>query len=67
LAGFVIVGSKPNGDAYRPDEVEVLGYAVREVGLSLRALRMELLERENSELRAREEVMMRALQKESVR
>jgi hypothetical protein len=63
LAGFVIVGSKPNGDAYRPDEVEALGHAVREVGLSLRALRMEQLERENSELRAREVVIMQALQK----
>jgi hypothetical protein len=63
LAGFVIVGSKPNGDTYRPDEVEVLGYATREVGLNLRALRMEQLERENNELRIREEVMIRVLQK----
>jgi hypothetical protein len=65
LAGIVILGSKPNGDTYRPDEVEVLGYAVREVGLNLRALRMEQLERENSELRAREEVMIRVLQKDN--
>lgn len=63
LRGFVIVGSRPNGNAYRPDEIEVLGYAAREVGLNLLALRMEQLERENREMRAREELMMRALQK----
>jgi len=63
LHGFVIVGSRPNGDAYRPDEIEVLGYAAHEVGLNLRTLRLEQLERENSEMRAREEVMIRALQK----
>lgn len=50
-------------NAYRPDEIEVLGYAAREVGLNLLALRMEQLERENREIRAREELMMRALQK----
>jgi len=63
LHGFVIVGSRPNGDAYRPDEIEVLGSAAHEVGLNLRTLRLEQLERENSEMRAREEVMIRALQK----
>ncbi len=63
LHGFVILGSRPNGDAYRPDEIEVLGYAAREVGLNLRTLRLEQLERENCEMRAREDVMLRALQR----
>jgi hypothetical protein len=50
LDGFVLLGLKPNGDGYRPDEQEVLGFAAHQVGLDFRALRMELLEREVAEL-----------------
>jgi hypothetical protein len=53
LDGFVVLGSKPNGETYRPDEKEVLGYAAHQVGLNFRALRMEQIEREVAELSAR--------------
>lgn len=44
LHGVVLLGSKPHGESYRPDEVEVLGFATRQVGLSMHALRVEALE-----------------------
>ena len=53
LDGFVLLGSKARHEAYRPDELEVLGLAAHHVGLDLRALRMEQLERANSDLQAR--------------
>ena len=53
LDGFVVLGSKPNGDTYRPDEKEVLGYAAHQVGLDVRALRMEQLEREVADQNSR--------------
>lgn len=54
LDGFVLLGPKARQEPYRPDELEVLGVAAHQVGLDLRALRMEQLESENSELRARD-------------
>lgn len=53
LDGFVLLGPKARHEAYRPDELAVLGLAAHHVGLDLRALRMEKLERENSELHSR--------------
>jgi hypothetical protein len=50
LDGFVLLGPKSRREPYRPDELDVLGLATRHVGLDLRALRMEQLERENREL-----------------
>jgi hypothetical protein len=49
LDGFVLLGTKPDGETYRPDEKEVLGFAAHQVGLDFRALRMEQLEREIAE------------------
>jgi len=46
LDGFVLLGEKPNGDEYRPDEVAVLGHVAHEIGLDLHALRNELLRAE---------------------
>ncbi len=43
LDGFALLGSKPNGEEYRPDEIAVLSFAVHEIGLDLYALRNELL------------------------
>ncbi len=45
LDGFVLVGRRPRGDAYRPDQIELLQLAVRQVGLDFYALRVEDLER----------------------
>ena len=57
LDGFVLLGTKPGGETYRPDEIAALGAATHRVGLDLRALRMEQLgsqvqelERENGRL-----------------
>ncbi|MYN09871.1 hypothetical protein [Pseudoduganella aquatica] len=50
LYGFVLLGPKPNGESYRPDECTALDFAVRQIGLDLHALRVELLEREVQKL-----------------
>jgi hypothetical protein len=44
LAGFVLLGRKPDGSDYRPDEVELLGWAANQVGLDLQALHARDLE-----------------------
>jgi hypothetical protein len=49
LDGFVLLGPKPDGETYRPDEKDVLGFTAHQVGLDFRALRMEQLEREIAE------------------
>lgn len=46
LHGFAILGLKPSGTAYRPDEIEALAGAVAHVGLDLFALRVQELEDE---------------------
>ena len=51
LQGFVLLGQKPSGDAYRPDEIAVLEHAAHQVGLDLQALRTEQLQLEVAGLR----------------
>ncbi len=51
VQGFVLLGAKPDGDGYRPDEVEALAHAARHVGTDLHALDIERLERETDDLR----------------
>jgi hypothetical protein len=46
LHGFVLLSEKPNGEEYRPDEVDVLAFAVHQIGLDLYALQNELLKTE---------------------
>jgi len=46
LQGFVLVGPRRDGDAYRPDQVEALEAAARELALEFQRLRMEALEAE---------------------
>lgn len=53
LVGVVVVGPKPSGDPYRPDEEAQLAEAVRRVGLDLYALRIEELEADNARLYVR--------------
>ncbi len=50
LSGFVRMGLKPSGDSFRPDEREVLAWAVHQTGLDLHALKVEALESRVSEL-----------------
>lgn len=51
LAGFVLVAAKAEGTHYRPDEVEVLGWAAHQVGLDLQALEARRLRAEVAGLR----------------
>jgi hypothetical protein len=44
LQGFILLGQKPNGGAYRADEIAVLEFAAHQVGLDLQALRSDQLE-----------------------
>jgi hypothetical protein len=44
VLGLVVLGHKPSGPAWRPDEVELIGWATRQVGLDLHALKVERLE-----------------------
>jgi hypothetical protein len=44
LAGFLLVAAKPDDAGYRPDEVELLGWAAHQVGLDLQALHARDLE-----------------------
>jgi hypothetical protein len=41
LVGFVRIGEKRNRDLYRPDQIERIARAVRQVGFDLYALRLE--------------------------
>jgi hypothetical protein len=43
LHGYVLMGIKPSGDDYRPDEIAVLGFAAHQIGLDLHALQIEHL------------------------
>jgi hypothetical protein len=53
VTGFVVMGTRRDGEAYRPDEEEELSAAVRGIGQDLHALRIEELERENAALSSR--------------
>ncbi|HSG55076.1 MAG TPA: hypothetical protein VLA45_06440, partial [Paracoccaceae bacterium] len=44
LAGFVVLGGKPTGEDYRPDEIELLEWASHQVGLDGQAIRARELE-----------------------
>jgi len=44
VVGVAVLGAKPSGNGYRPDEIELVGWATRQVGLDLHALKMEQLE-----------------------
>lgn len=51
LSGLILLGAKPSGESYRPDEIEILGWATHQIGLDLHALRVAQLEQELTELR----------------
>lgn len=44
LAGFILLGPKPTAEDYRPDEIEVLGWATHQIGLDIQAIRVRELE-----------------------
>ena len=60
VIGMVLVGPKPDGLDFRPDEIELIGWATRQVGLDLRALEIERLTAKNTDL-IRENETLRSL------
>lgn len=52
VIGATLLGAKPSGFAYRPDEKEVLAYAAHQIGLDLHALEVERLQQANASLLA---------------
>lgn len=66
LAGFVLLGPKPTGEDYRPDEVEILGWATQQVGLDLQAIRVRDLEQTVIKLEARNANLSEVLVKASL-
>ncbi|TPG42601.1 hypothetical protein EAH79_01610 [Sphingomonas koreensis] len=50
VTGFALLGAKPTGDPYRPDEEALLAEVVHRIGLDLYALRVEELEVANAQL-----------------
>jgi hypothetical protein len=55
LAGFILLGLKPTGEDYRPDEVEVMAWATHQIGLDLQAIRVRELEQTTLRLAAQVE------------
>ena len=60
VRGFVLFGAKPEGVDFRPDEIELIGWATVQVGLDLHALRIERLQDANATLR-HENALLRSL------
>ena len=61
LAGCVLLGPKPTGEDYRPDEIEVLSWATQQVGLDLQAIRVRELELTNLKLVERNQTLSEIL------
>jgi len=59
VTDFVLLGPKPSGKGYRPDEIELIGWATRQVGLDLHALKAERLERDLQNANAQIHGMLR--------
>jgi hypothetical protein len=57
LAGFVLLGEKPTGEDYRPDEIEILSWATQQVGLDMQAIRVRELELTTLRLAAQVEAL----------
>lgn len=51
VTGVVLLGPKASGLPYRPDEIELIGWATRQIGLDLHTLKIESLEAMASEQR----------------
>ena len=44
LDGYILLDQKLSGDSYRPDEIELLGWAAQQIGLDLHALKVGQLQ-----------------------
>jgi hypothetical protein len=63
LAGFVLLGPKPTAEDYRPDEIEILGWATQQVGLDMQAIRVHDLEQAVITLEARNQNLSEVLER----
>jgi hypothetical protein len=61
VIGLAVLGPKPSGFDYRPDEIELIGWATRQVGLDLHALKVERLEASEADLRKTVAALQHAL------
>ena len=61
VIGVALLGAKPDDTDYRPDEIELIDWATRQVGLDLHALKVERLEASEADLRKTVGVLERAL------
>ncbi len=66
LAGFILLGPKPTGEDYRPDEIEVMAWATHQIGLDLQAIRVRALEQSVITLEARNANLSEILAKAAV-
>ena len=60
VSNVAVLGPKPGGLPWRPDEIELIGWAVGQIGLDLHALQVERLNAVAAELR-REVATLRSL------
>ncbi len=61
LVGFLALGKKIEREIYRPDEIDNLARATRQVGFDLYALRLEQLEQRSHELQQQNEGLRQGL------
>ena len=57
LAGFVLLGPKPTGEDYRPDEIANIAWATQQVGLDMQAILVRELELTTLRLAAQVEAL----------
>lgn len=50
IDGFLLINHKPSQEAYRPDELNVLEFAIQQIGLDLTALEREQYKQQATEL-----------------
>ncbi|RDI97312.1 hypothetical protein DVT68_16225 [Dyella solisilvae] len=63
VIGLTVVGPKPSAHVFRPDEIELIGWATRQIGLDMHALEIEQLQAQNAQIAPlqRENAMLHAL------
>lgn len=66
VRGFVLFGAKPEDADYRPDEIELIGWAVVQVGLDLHALEVTRLRQSVREANTRVEELRLVLARRAV-
>jgi hypothetical protein len=66
VAGVAVLGPKPSGLSYRPDEIDLVAWGTHQVGLDLYALKVEALEKERASLQTANAQLERLLRPDDV-